>query len=201
MRLQSFLLVAVGGILGVAVIAVGALLFRPAYQFQGSLIDPGLEAPDFTLFDDQGHAFRLKDQRDKVVVLYFGYTSCPDVCPTTLNDLRQMMSQIEDRADRVQVAFITVDPERDTPELVSDYANRFNTGFIGLSGSEDELQTVWDSYWIYRELEPHEPGEYYLVDHTSRVYVIDQNGALRLTFPFGMEPAAMAADVSQLLQE
>ncbi len=201
MKLQSFLFVAIGGLVGLLAFAIGSLLFKPAYQFQGSLIEPSLEAPDFLLLDDQGRAFRLKDQRGKVVVLYFGYTGCPDVCPTTLNDLRQMMAQLDDRSSQIEVAFITVDPDRDTPELAAEYAARFNPEFVGLSGSEEELQPVWDSFWIFRALEPHEPGEYYLVDHTSRVYVIDPQGSLRLTFPFGMEASAMAADVAQLLRE
>lgn len=200
MSRRSVLYLTVGVLLGVVGVLLGAFAFQRPYQYQGSLIEPPLQAGDFTLQDQHGNSFRLADQRGRVVLLFFGYTSCPDVCPTTLAEFKQVRERLGDKAAGVRFVFVTVDPERDTPERVGEYVRRFDPAFIGLSGTEAELQPVWDGYFVFREIPEHAPGSNYLVGHTGNVYAIDPQGNLRLTFPFGMAAESMADDVAHLLQ-
>jgi protein SCO1/2 len=201
MKGRSILWLGLGGLMGVAVVILATIVFAKPYQFRGSLISPPLASEDFSIQDQHGQSFTLSDHRGQVVLIYFGYTACPDVCPTTLVDLKKVYDGLNERAEQVQVVFVTVDPERDTAELLRDYLARFNNDFIGISGTEANLQSIWDSYFIFRQLEPHEPGDFYLVDHTSRVYAVDKAGDLRLTFPFGMSAEDMLADVDFLVSE
>lgn len=189
----------IGLIVGGAVIAVFYFFTQP-YSFQGSLIDPPLPAPDFTLKEADGTTFRLLDYRGDLVLLYFGYTYCPDVCPTTLYDISKAKSLLGEDAAQVQVALVTVDPERDTPQRLEDYVTVFDPDFFGLSGSLDELSAIWGDYGVYREITESESSTGYLVNHTSRVYVVNADGNLRLTFPFGMASEAMADDLAHLLE-
>jgi protein SCO1/2 len=200
MKIRSVLWLGLGGLAGLAVILVGNLLFSGPYQYQGSLLDPAVPAAPISLASASGSSFDLADQQGKVTLLFFGYTSCPDVCPTTLADFKRVRADLGSQAENVNFVFITVDPERDTPDLVEAYVDRFDPAFVGLSGALEDLQPVWDGYFVYREIESHEPGENYLVAHTGHVYAVDQEGNLRLTFPFGMGAEAIRADVSQLLK-
>ena len=148
-----------------------------------------------------GTSIRLSDQQGKLVLLYFGYTFCPDVCPTTLYDLSQAKARLGEDGSKIQVVMVTVDPERDTPELLHDYVTTFDSSFIGLSGDIEELETIWSDYGVYRDKKSNDGATSYLVDHTARVYVVDTNGGLRLTFPFGIASEAMADDLAHLLDE
>jgi protein SCO1/2 len=124
--------------------------------------------------------------RGDIVLLFFGYTSCPDVCPTTLSEMKRVLAELGSNAGQVQVIFVTVDPERDTPQKLRDYVSIFNPAFIGLSGSMEELQEVWSDYGVYREEEQlPNSATGYLVNHTARVYLIDRDGNLRLSYSFG----------------
>lgn len=191
---------------GIAILATVALitvlqLLQP-YQFRGVLIENPLPAPEIELPASSGDTFRLTDQRGKIVLLFFGYTSCPDVCPTTLSDLKQVREQLGDEASQVQVVFITVDPERDTLERLSSYLSLFDPADIGLTGSLEQLEPVWVGYGVYRAVDTTtQTATGYLVDHSSRVYLIDQQGNLRLTYAFGTLPEDIAADIAQLLKE
>jgi protein SCO1/2 len=135
----------------------------------------------------------------KVVLLFFGYTRCPDVCPLTLADFKKVKAQLGDQADQVRFVFITVDPERDTPNILSKHLANFDESFIGLTGSREELEPVWKTFGVYQEKQDTGSAAGYLVDHSSRVYAIDRRGDLRLTYTFGTEPEAIAQDVAQLL--
>jgi protein SCO1/2 len=201
MKLRSILWLGLGGLAGLAVILVGNVLFSGPYQYQGSLLDPPAQAAEISLVEANGTPFHLQDQKGIATLLFFGYTSCPDVCPTTLTDFKRIYASLGDQAGEVNFVFITVDPERDTPEIVEAYVDRFNPAFIGLSGSMEDLEPVWKGYFVYREIEVHEPGENYLVGHTGHVYAIDKGNNLRLTFPFGIGPEAITADIVQLLRE
>ncbi len=175
---------------------------REALTLRGTVYEPPLPAPDFTLIQADGNPFRLGDQRGKIVLLFFGYTYCPDVCPATLAELRQALSELKEKQrEHVQVVFISVDPARDTPERAQEYARRFSPSFIGLSGSEEELQPIWKAYGVYREIQPADSSSSYLVAHSARVYLIDPNGYLRLTFPFGTAPDDIAHDLENILRE
>ena len=181
------------------VLAAPALL--QSAQFAGQAVVPPPAALDFTLQASDGSEFKLSQQRGKVVLLNFGYTFCPDVCPTTLAELSQVRARLGDAAKRVQTAFITLDPERDTPERLNIYIKTFDPTFIGLTGSAEQLAHVRTMYGVVAEKEtPHSPSAGYLIAHSAYTYVIDPKGQLRLLFPFGMSIEEMADDIKQLLR-
>jgi protein SCO1/2 len=164
------------------------------------LYDPALPAPEIELARDNRNSFKLSEMRGNVVLLFFGYTSCPDVCPTTLSELRKVNEQMGSAATRMQVVYITVDPERDTPEKVQEYVSIFNPSFIGLSGSTEDLEPIWRGYGVYREVQKvSSSAAGYLVNHTARVYLIDQEGNLRLSYSYGTPTEDIVHDLKILL--
>lgn len=201
MNQKTFIFVLLGIIIGLAGVYVGSQLIRPSYTYQGSVLEPALPANDFELTNQDGQPFRLIDQRGKPVLMFFGYTNCPDVCPTTLYEYKQIASNLGEVGDQVVFTFITVDPNRDTPEQLKTYVQGFNPAFVGLTGAEGDLKPVWDAYGVYREVQDSDSALGYLVDHTARIYVLDTEGQLRLTFPFGMDVNAMTDDIRHLLDE
>lgn len=157
-------------------------------------------AQDFSLQDPQGKTRTLADYKGKAVVMFFGYTHCPDVCPTTMAELNQVMQKLGTDAQRVQVLFVTVDPQRDTPELMSQYVPAFNPAFVGLRPADDAaLKAVTKSFRVVvNKVEGSTPNNY-TIDHTAGIYVFDPNGQLRL-FMRPDEPVdAMAKDLKTLL--
>lgn len=193
-------------ILGVVFAYIQVEIADRNYQYQGNLFDPFPAAYQFELRDQNGEIFRMEDQKGKVVLLFFGYAHCPDVCPTTLSKFKKIHASLGDQTDRVTFVFITVDPERDTPDKIRVYLNAFHSSFIGLTGTHGELQPIWDGYYIFEEKEEvdehaHEEDAGYLVSHTSRVYVVDPEGNLQLTFPQEMLSGAMTADIIYLLDQ
>lgn len=192
----------IGGLIAIIVLAiVVAETCLSAYKFRGSVIDPPVAAADFALKDQAEQPFQLGDQRNKLVLLFFGYTSCPDVCPTTLAQFKRARAQLGGQADRVRFVFITVDPERDTPAQMNKYLGAFDPAFVGLGGSEAELEPVWKAYGVYRKIQPGSSATGYLVDHSARAYLIDAQGNLRLTYAFGATADDMAADMRYLLKQ
>lgn len=185
----------------ILVILLRNTLFPKEYVFNGSVFDPRVEAHKFSLQNHEGEEFDLALIRNKVSVLFFGYTHCPDICPTTLTDFKRMIVELEDDSELVDFVMITVDPDRDTPERVSTYATSFHPDIIGLSGSTDELKPIWDNYFVIQNIPVVEEDENYLVEHTTRIFVVDKSGALRLTFPLGMPLEAMLADINYLINE
>jgi len=170
-------------------------------EFAGQVVDPPLPPMDFTLRASNGSDFRLSQQRGKIVLLSFGYTFCPDVCPTTLVELSQVRTRLREAAKRVQVVFITLDPERDTPERLAIYAKAFDPTFIGLTGSEEQLAQVRSIYGVIAEKQVVTgTSASYLIAHSAYTYVIDREGQLRVQFPFGMSIEEMADDILQLLR-
>lgn len=188
-------------LLGLIVLGFGAALFLPGQKdFRGTLYDPPLPAAEIELLRDDGSNFRLSEQRGNVVLLFFGYTSCPDVCPTTLSELRMVREELGKQADQVQVVFVTVDPQRDTPQVVQKYVSIFNPDFIGLSGTEAALAKVWNDYGVYREVEQTESLSAYLVNHTARVYLIDAQGNMKLSYSFGTPVDDIVHDLEILFE-
>ncbi|MFI5339573.1 MAG: SCO family protein [Candidatus Methylomirabilales bacterium] len=168
--------------------------------FRSGVLEPPSPAQDFTLRTDEGKPFRLHDWLGSVVLLYFGYTSCPDVCPTTLAEFAQVKKQLGPAAQRLRVALVTVDPERDTPKRLRTYTRVFDSTFLGLTGSRDTLASVWKAYGVY--VQSHRvPGSSvgYGVDHSATTFVIDANGNLRLAIPFGTSVEDIRHDLQLLL--
>jgi protein SCO1/2 len=192
------------GILSLLAVGVAALIFvlaRPV-SFRGTMYDePYPQAADFALTRANGETFRLSEQKGKIVLLFFGYTACPDVCPTTLAELRVLMEELGDKTGQVQVVFVSVDPERDTPEKIQEYVEHFNADFIGLTGASEDLQIIWDDYGVFRERVESESAFGYIINHTARTYLIDQNGSLRLSFGFQTPVEDMVHDIEILLNQ
>jgi len=178
-----------------------ALFFGKPASFRGtSYGEPYPQAADFSLTRANGETFRLSEQQGKIVLLFFGYTACPDVCPTTLAELRLVMRELGDKTGQVQVVFVSVDPERDTPEKIQEYVEHFNPDFIGLTGAPEDLQVVWDKYGVFRERVESESAFGYIINHTARTYLIDQNGSLRLSYGFQTPVEDMVHDIEILLK-
>ncbi len=172
----------------------------PAVLFNATDISGVPWGKDFKLTDHTGHGRRLNDFRGKVVALFFGYTHCPDVCPTTLSTFAMALKSMGKDARRVQVLFVTVDPERDTPALLAQYVSAFNPDFLGLYTDSASLAKLAAEYKIvYRKSGGNSPHDY-LIDHTAGTFVYDPQGRLRLLVPYGSQPKAIAQDLTALLQ-
>ncbi|MEP0804998.1 MAG: SCO family protein [Chloroflexota bacterium] len=199
---RKILSVGIGSLLLIGIVAAWAILFGAPARFRGTTYaEPYPKAPDFLLLRHDGSAFRLSGMQGKTVLLFFGYTSCPDVCPTTLAELNQAMKQLGDDANRVQVVFVSVDPQRDTPERVQEYVNHFNPNFIGLSGTETALTKIWKDYGVFREIVEGTSALGYIVNHTARVTLIDADGNLRISFSFETPVEDIVHDLKLILAE
>jgi len=200
---RKILFVGLGSLLLIGIVTVGVFLFGKPANFRGTTyVEPYPLASDFELTRADGSSFQLSEMRGDIILLFFGYTSCPDVCPTTLAELNQALGRLnEDNVDRVQVVFITVDPGRDTPERTQNYVDHFNTSFTGLSGTEAELSKVWDDYGVYREIVDGSSAAGYIVNHTARVTLIDGNGNLRVSFGFDTPVGDIVHDLNLILEE
>jgi len=170
-------------------------------DFYGNVVDHTEFGRGFSLSDPQGRKRHLADYRGKVVVLFFGYTQCPDVCPSTLSTLAETMRLLGNESARVQVLFITLDPERDTPALLAAYVPQFNAGFVGLSGDTRAIaETAREFRVIYQKHFDNErkTGSYSL-DHSTYTYLYDPQGRLRLIEKYGETAEHLAADIRRLL--
>ena len=176
-----------------------ALRLRPA-SYHGTLLDSPKPVAEFTLAGPGGEPVKLSDYRGKTVVLYFGYTVSPDVCPTTLAELAQAMRTLGARADGVQVIMVTVDPERDTPDKLNRYVTAFDPRFIGLSGTPDQIASAAKPFGVVYEKHAGSAATEYLVDHTATTTVIDTDGRIRLIWPYGTPSEDIAADLDHMLR-
>ena len=149
------------------------------------------------LTDHNGKPRHLQDFRGKAVVLFFGFTRCPDVCPTTLADTAQVLKTLGPVADRVQVLMVTVDPERDKPDVLKSYVTAFNPGFLGLYGDEDATRRAAKEFKVY--FEKRKEGDDYTMDHSGQSYVLDPQGRLRLLVRPERIPSDLAADLKTIL--
>ncbi len=157
-------------------------------------------APDFELTDHKGSKTFLTQYKGKVILLFFGYTHCPDVCPMTLTNLNKVMDYLGDRKDKVQVIFITIDPERDTQKILKGYIPYYNPDFVGLTGTPDQIDKVADDYNAFYMKEETDSAAGYLMGHTSAVYLIAPNGKLLLRYTQNrMNPEKIAEDIKNIL--
>lgn len=185
----------------VTVVAAGVLIgsaLRP-YMFHGTLFQSPAPALNFTLTGHNGQAVSLDDYKGKVVLLYFGYTTCPDVCPTTLAELHAAIQTLGNRAKDVQVMMITVDPERDTVPVLAEYMPHFDASFIGLTGTPEQIAEIATYYGVAYERSDEPSALGYLVNHTATVATLDRQGYVRVIFPFQTPARDIAADVEYLL--
>lgn len=172
------------------------------YTYHGGVLDPVKAAPPLDLTDQFGQPFSLETADEKVRLIYFGYTVCPDYCPTTLTDFLAVKDDLDDLADRVEFMLVTVDPERDTEERLRDYLAFFDPAFVGLRGDQARTDAALRGYGVYAQRsEQPTSATGYLVDHSTLIYVLDTEGNLRLTYPFGTDPADITEDVRHLLDE
>ncbi len=156
-------------------------------------------AKGFSLPDANGQVRSLQDFRGKAVVVFFGYTQCPDVCPTTLAEIAQAKKLLGPDGDRVQGIFITVDPERDTPEVLKAYMASFGPDFVALRGSPEQTAAVARDFKVFYKKVEGQTASSYTLDHSAASFVYDPQGRLRLYTRYGTGPQALAGDLKQLL--
>lgn len=183
----------------VAGLTAGFYFFRP-HTFHGTVIQSPEPAYDFTLASTNGDV-SLSDYRGKLVLIYFGYTFCPDICPATLANVGQSLRELGEKADDVQLIMVSLDPERDTPEKLAEYVVHFHPTFIGVTGTQDELDTVASLYGIFYEKAEGTDNTGYLINHTATLLVIDREGYLKLVFPFGVTVPEIADDLKYMLRQ
>ena len=193
---------------GVAVLAGAAVYFMqdgrspaPRVTETGKALIGG----PFELVDSSGKTVTDKDFRGKYLLVFFGYTNCPDVCPTTLNDVALAMDALGDLADKVQPLFISVDPERDTPESMGGYVAQFHPSIIGLTGSPAQIAAAAKAYRVYykKSVPEDEAGKkdpFYLMDHSAFTYLMSPDGSFLKHFSYGTKPDAMAEAIRQIVQ-
>jgi protein SCO1/2 len=155
---------------------------------------------DFQLFDFNGTQRQLADFRGKVVAVFFGYTHCPDVCPTTLSELASARKKLGADAGKVQVLFITADPERDTPDVLKQYVTAFDPTFLALRGTPEQTAEVAKAFKVIIQKNAGADANNYSVDHSSGTYVYDTTGRLRLYMSYGQSADLFAHDIAQLLK-
>jgi protein SCO1/2 len=173
---------------------------RP-HTFGGTELKPAAPASEIALTDQYGKSFSLSAQRGKVVLMYFGYTACPDVCPATLGTFKSVRQQLGSAADNLRLVFITVDPDRDTPDVLRAYLGRVDPAILGLSGPRDALAAAAKAYGVHFAVNPALDPTGHSVEHTDRIFAVDRAGNWRVLYTADVEPSVLAADVQALLAE
>lgn len=182
------------------VLAVGSASAAESARLKAGSFDPPRDAPAISMPAVDGTMFSLERMRGKVVVLVFGYTACGDVCPVTAGMLAQARRKLGDRADKLQVVFISVDPERDTPQALKEYLAKFDKSFIGITGTERQMAAIRTAYGIQAKNHPLGKGKNdYVISHSTFLYLIDPRGKLRALMPFGHSPADIVHDFEILV--
>lgn len=179
-------------IIGILTVATAVIYLNQKNSLLGAIINPPAPAAEINLTDSNGKPFALSNLRGKVVLLYFGYTNCPDECPLTMAHLKQVFDTLGDKSKDVQVIMVSTDPARDTQQALKDFMAKFNPAFLGLTGTTEELQKAWQDYGVSVE----NSGE----THSTFLYVIDRAGNIRETFQPDSQPDSIASDVGFLLK-
>lgn len=182
---------------------VALALLAACQKGKGGFLNTDVTGADFgralALTDHTGKARTLEDFRGKVVVIFFGFTQCPDVCPTTMSEMAEVMRQLGSRADQVQVLFVTIDPDRDTAALLAQYVPAFDKRFLGLLGDAQATAKVAKEFKVFYQKVPGSTPGTYSMDHTAGSYVFDPKGRLRLFVKHGQGPAPLVTDLGRLL--
>lgn len=189
---------------GASTLAAATLLLgcKPkATSLEGVDITGALYGKDFPLPDAQGQPRSIQDFAGKVVVVFFGYTQCPDVCPTTLQELVEVKALLGAQGERLQGVFVSLDPERDTPEVLRAYAQAFDPQMVALTGSPEQIAAVAKDFKVFfKKVEGKQPGSYTL-DHSAGIYMYDPQGQLRAYHRYGQGAQALAKDAKALIDE
>ena len=187
-------------LIAVLVWAAGCQTLQSSPQFRGTVYDPPLPVPDFTLTNSASQPFSLSDVKGNTTLIFFGYTYCPDVCPLTMADVKKALNEFE-YGDEVEVIFISVDPERDTPEVLDDYLDNFDPDFIGLTGDTAEIQKAMQPFGAYAEKAEASSSEAgYLVNHTARLYLLNPEQELIVSYPFEFDVDDLRNDLTILFE-
>jgi len=188
-------------LLSLIFVGVGCQAFVPSYEFKGAVLEPASPLPDFELTDTSGQPFHLSDVEGNIALIYFGYTYCPDVCPLTMWDVKQALTDLEHKED-VKVIFISVDPERDTPDVLDNYLNAFDPAYIGLTDDFEKVEEVMKPFGAFAEKEEvSDSAAGYLMSHTARLYLVNPERELMLMYPFGFDPKDLNSDLAYLMQQ
>ncbi len=195
-------------LLVVGLMALSALLAAcerrataPRLEFTNTDLTGLPYAKDFALTDHNGKPRTLADFKGKVVLMFFGYTQCPDVCPTTMAEMSAAMKELGPQAEQVQVLFVTVDPERDTQQLLAEYVPAFDQRFLGLHGTAEQTAAVGKEFKVFYAKVPGKTPGSYTMDHTAASYVFDKQGKIRLLVRSGQGPAPIVHDLKLLLAQ
>lgn len=194
------LMYAIAGAILVAIIAAALVprLLSGSETYHGTLVDASGPPEEFVLESANGEV-HLSDFRGDLVVMYFGYTNCPDFCPATLSKLAKVRERLGDDADRIQVMMISVDPERDSPERLAQYMSAFDDSFVGVTGDEETLRGIASQFGIFFQKAPGGDASGYTVDHTTTLVVLDKEGRQRLFLPYDLTVDQVANDLENLL--
>ncbi len=179
----------------------GATMAAPKASFRAIDITGAEYARTLDLPDVDGKVRSLAEFKGRVVVVFFGYTQCPDVCPTTMAELSEVRRALGADGDKLQGIFVTVDPERDTAPVLKSYAEGFNAGFVALRGSPEQIKQATREFKVFFAKVPGRTESTYTIDHTAGAYVFDPQGRIRLFSRYGTGPKAMEEDVRALLAE
>ena len=181
-------------VLLVATAGIGAFAYiQASNSLHGTAFDPPQQAPEIRLTDQHNRTFRLSDQKGKIIMLYFGYTNCPDECPLTMAHLKQALDKLGTQARDIEVVMVTTDPARDDPQTLDDFMAKFDPDFVGLTGAETQLKPVWDSYSVVVEA----GGE----THSTFVYLIDQRGMIQRLYDLTVGSEAFTHDLKIFLRK
>lgn len=198
---------ALGGLIAGAAFALLALQlvtgrpFGPP-RYNGTVLESPRPVPDVALTAHTGRPVSLRELQGRVLLIYFGYTSCPDACPATMVRLAAAVEELRpEQQEEVQVILISVDPERDTPERLADYVTHFSPWFLGMTGSEDDLEAVTAPFGVYFEKGERLGSDGYLVDHTASVFAVDKESRLRLIYSYATPAQEIVADLRYLVRE
>lgn len=187
-----------GLLIGLAAILILSQALRP-HSFSGSLIQSPQPAYDFTLTSADGPV-SLSSLNGKVVLIFFGYTHCPDVCPTTLQEMSAVLDLMGNQADRVLPVFVSVDPDRDSPERLKAYLNNLDGRILGITGEQAVIDQIVTKYGVfYQKRTISESGDY-LIDHTATSFLVDPQGFLRVVYPYATPAKGIAEDIRYILK-
>lgn len=170
------------------------------HEFAGAELTILQPVPDFTLTGENGPV-SLSDFEGKYIYLYFGYTYCPDICPDTLAKLARVREALGDEADEMQVIMVSVDPERDTPDVLAEYVSHFDPSFVGITGTKAEIDAAGEPFGLFYQKNEGSAATGYLVDHSTRTFLIDRDFNARVAYPFDVTQDALLADLRHLMAQ